>query len=381
VKLFDLIDYELLDEMIREGYIRERRSPDGDLTLLNYTEKAQFDRVWNAATMNSRGLIFKTVFPHEIVARPFFKFFNYGEGLDFSLEEPVVVTDKVDGSLGILYKDSSGMNQIATRGSFESDQALHASHVLNTKYAGFEPKEGWTYLFEIVYPENRIVVDYGDTDDLILLGAVHIESGSVLGPDVFLDWPGPHTEVFGYRNLREALSAPLRPGKEGLVVRSVMDDAMVKIKQEDYVSLHRVVTGLNEREIWRRARDLDLSYDYLSGDDFASQVINEIPDELHDWVVRVSLSLRDMVYNKLKLVNELFAQSQVEAIAPGDEWKSERGRKKAFALWLNRQCGLPLLAQKNETNWLKKAMFIKYDGGDPRQYLWRLVEPKGDVKK
>lgn len=66
---------------------------------------------------------------------------------------------------------------IATRGSFTSEQAGHATAVLHTCYPRFEPPEGLTVLFEIVYPGNRIIVDYCDTDDLVLLGAVDTATG------------------------------------------------------------------------------------------------------------------------------------------------------------------------------------------------------------
>src|SRR4051812_16154524 len=92
----------------------------------------------------SRGLIVDR--DDNIIARPFGKFFNHGERL--AAEElkslyaragkdgegkqrlpPVHVYDKVDGSLGILYWTSSGP-MIATRGSFQSEQAGEANKML-----------------------------------------------------------------------------------------------------------------------------------------------------------------------------------------------------------------------------------------------------------
>ena len=35
----------------------------------------------------------------------------------------------------------------------------------------------YTYLFEIIYPSNRIVVDYGSSRRLVLLAAVHTQTG------------------------------------------------------------------------------------------------------------------------------------------------------------------------------------------------------------
>jgi RNA ligase len=86
----------------------------------------------------------------------------------------VRVFDKMDGSLGILYPTSQGM-AVATRGSFTSEQALKATEILHEKYpewaqitydwfrSNFDAnwyEVNYTDLVEIVYPENRIVVDY-----------------------------------------------------------------------------------------------------------------------------------------------------------------------------------------------------------------------------
>jgi RNA ligase len=118
-----------LDELIAQGYITKRKHPEEDLFILNYTSKTQYERVWNEFTEQCRGLIVDSSMT--IRSRCFRKFFNYDEvssqvnkrisdGVKFD------VFEKMDGSLGILYwiKDKPF---IATRGSFESDQAIKAT--------------------------------------------------------------------------------------------------------------------------------------------------------------------------------------------------------------------------------------------------------------
>jgi RNA ligase len=249
----DLFDQDLLGEMVTGGYVRVQQHPALPLSILNYSEKAQYERVWNSVTMQCRGLIVQRD-TNAVVARSFPKFFNHNEpmadGVDMA--GPVSVTDKLDGSLGILYPVAGG-HAIATRGSFTSEQAEHANHVWKTRYAfRWEPLPAFTYLFEIVYPENRIVVDYGGMDDLILLGAVHVGRGQTYGPDTAHGWPGPVAETFPYESLAGSLAAPPRPGKEGLVVHFLDSDQRVKIKQDDYVQLHRIITGFTARRLWER---------------------------------------------------------------------------------------------------------------------------------
>lgn len=156
----------------------------------------------------------------------------------------------VHNSLGILYEVRPGEYQIATRGSFTSDQAYHASALWEEKYEFvWKPTPGTTPLFEIVFPANRIVVNYGDLDDIVLLEILDNETGCP-AESAIADWPGPSTELHPYASLREALEAPPRPGQEGLVVFFPKINERVKIKQDDYVAIHRLVFGLTARRVW-----------------------------------------------------------------------------------------------------------------------------------
>jgi putative RNA ligase len=380
MNLYDLVPYELMNQMKVEGYIRTQQHPTLPLIIHNYTEKAQFEKMWNQATRACRGLITTEGWPHLIVARPFSKFFNYGEHDIHQLlypEELVSVTDKMDGSLGIMYQLGVQGPYIATRGSFTSDQAIHATELLRRKYPDFHPHPSWTYLFEIIYPENRIVVDYSDTDDLFLLGMVENESGAVLGPEVDTTWPGPRTQSLPYQTLKEALTAPLRAGKEGMVIRFLADNTMVKVKQPEYVELHRIVTGLNEKEIWRRTMRLDLEGE--RDVDKMAALLADIPDEMHGWVESVAFSMIDKVRDRERYTQFIYA-NVIDHLDYGNH-TSGRGRKKAFAMYLQDNLGLNRGHQKGEDSWIKKTLFLLYDGFDPKPFLWKLVEPKGDVKR
>ena len=84
----------------------ETKEKDG-LILFNYTIGATMAHRWNWFERNSRGLILNKT-TGEVVALPFEKVFNYGEFYE-SIPQPVFtdvsrVTEKMDGSLGILYR-------------------------------------------------------------------------------------------------------------------------------------------------------------------------------------------------------------------------------------------------------------------------------------
>jgi RNA ligase len=317
VHLNEVVPATELTAAVAEGLVRVQRHPSLPLRIFNYTELAVYSRTWTTATLNCRGLIVDD--EDRIVARGFRKFFNFSEHEDATLDlhAPVEVTDKADGSLGVLYATVDGP-AIATRGSFAGEQARHATELYRARYAGaWEPVEGWSYLFEIIYPANRIVLDYGDTDDLVLLGAVDIATGSSAGPldAVCTAWPGPRVEVTSYRTLAEALAAEPRTNAEGLVVRYLAGSAgagmMVKAKQADYLVLHRIVTGLTARRLWERsavhaalaedpatsARRLgqvlrldavDVQAMVDAGPDWLEQVRQSVPEEFLDWIAETT---------------------------------------------------------------------------------------------
>ena len=322
VHLSEVVSAAELSAAVAEGLVRMQRHPVLPLRIFNYTEQAVFSRTWNAATTVCRGLIVDDA--DLVIARPWPKFFNHGEqaGDVLDLHAPVEVTDKADGSLGILYPADGGW-AIATRGSFASEQAQHASELYARRYAaGWQPVVGWTYLFEIIYPANRIVLDYGSRDDLVLLGAVEIVTGTSAGPlaEVCSGWPGPRTEVQSYRTLAEALAAQPRQNAEGLVVRYLPDPAlpgaglagtMVKLKQADYLVLHRIVTGLTSRRLWERSAvhavlaaepatppkrlgqllhldPVDVQGMLEAGPDWLDQVRQSVPEEFLDWIAETT---------------------------------------------------------------------------------------------
>jgi RNA ligase len=286
----DLMDEKLLNNMIAEGYIRRQKHPVYDLWIYNYSEKAMFDKLWNKATLTCRGLISDRF--GVIIARPWSKFFNLGEKATLiGSHDTVEITDKADGSLGIGYSTPGGMWCVATRGSFTSDQAVWATHWIQKEQIEgnglfWNPVNGLTPLFEIVYPQNRIVLDYGDFEGLILLGAVDTQMGHVYGPNEaagLLGWEGERTQVFPEKTMAEFMSGPNanRTNAEGVVVRS--GHRMVKVKQDDYVRAHAVVTGLSNRSVWEA----------LSKGEGVPEQASFMPDEFYRWLINTAAILTD----------------------------------------------------------------------------------------
>ncbi|QIQ63009.1 RNA ligase [Streptomyces phage Moab] len=350
----EIFSIEDLNKAIEDGWVRVQSNEDNTLFIYNYTEVTQYRRFWNKVTLNCRGLILDVY--GNIVARPWKKFFNFGERpLLFSTDTPVEVTDKKDGSLGILYQHPmTGDYKIATRGSFLSEQAIHATKVFNDKYSNIVSDiDGITALFEIVYPDNRIVLNYGDMDDLILLGSVQNKYGWYYGPTEtagMINWTGPVTEVFEYRTTNDCFKV-YRPNAEGLVIRAGSE--MVKIKQEDYVALHKLVTGLNERAVWER----------LMAGESRDSICASLPDEFHEFVDKTADGL-ESEFQKIyygshvdycNILNKMPGKSSM----PKSEWR------KLFASYATKLPNYDLL-------------FNYLDNRPVRESIWKMIRPKGE---
>jgi RNA ligase len=137
---------EKLNEYFDKGLVYKQIHPTLPLTIWNYTEKVQYENLWDEITLQTRGLV--TDNEGNIIARPFNKFFNIEEGKHTPTEK-FEVWEKMDGSLGIVFW-YQGQWVVATRGSFTSDQAIKAKELLK-KYNTDIMFRHLTYCFEIIY--------------------------------------------------------------------------------------------------------------------------------------------------------------------------------------------------------------------------------------
>jgi RNA ligase len=311
-----MFDRERLDAMVGEGWLRSQRHPDADLWIYNYTEKAQFENHWTPETLACRGLILDAL--GTVRARPFPKFFNYGSPQIGQLpNEPFIVTEKIDGSLGILYW-------------------LEGTRMLREQTIAVEFNT--TALFEIVYPENRIVVDYGDRRELVLLGAIDNKTGF----DVEVhEWSGAVAPRHGSDASLADLEASDRPNCEGYVV-AFESGLRVKIKHAEYVRLHKLITGVNARHIW----------EILGAEGELEPMLDGIPDELHQWIQKVQLDLFDAYMEIECAAADVFAE------------RPETGNRKTLAQYF----------QASGAN--TAVLFRMLDGKPYRDLIWKAIKPE-----
>lgn len=182
-----------------------------------------------------------------LMARPFHKFFNYGEkpeSTNISWDREHVVMDKLDGSMvhpalidhTLVWMTRKGITDVA------DDAADHATDRIE-EYCRHQIKAGNTPIFEYVGPDNRIVIKY-DQPALVQIGLRSNQFG------IYYDeWPEdiPQTTRFpavtDHREFMESVRA--LKGREGVVIK-FLDSTMLKIKAEDYVLKHRAKELINQ---------------------------------------------------------------------------------------------------------------------------------------
>ncbi len=387
------LNIEKIEKHIEAGYISKRKHPVLDLYILNYTPKTQFDWLWDRETISCRGLIVDS--EYRIIERPFQKFFTVDQltqlrnhvhhlwGMKFSAIEDMQFRsfEKMDGSLGVLYWQSFCNGEIdipyiATRGSFESDQAKKANELLNiiddstlveTKwgnkydmvYNTDSLNRKYTYLFEIIYPENRIVVNYGVEEKLVLIAVIDKETGL----DVWAEFDRIRDEgifpvakeypIHTFAELEQASKATI-DNFEGYVL--VFENGFrLKFKYEEYKRLHRLLTGVNERTVW----------EMLSAGQDDKEFLEKCPDEFYQWYADVKKRLLEQygaVYDGL-----YYYYGYTKSACKGDT-------RKDFALALKQT------EQELNVDGLSGPLFRLYDGKDIKDLVWKAIYPEGSTK-
>ena len=166
---------EIIDILKRSPYHVSVKVKE-DLALFKYSDVGNLD---DPLVQECRGMILQ-IHPNNVytvAAKPFPKFFNYHEKqaaiIDWST---AVIEEKIDGSF-LKYYYHNGLWRWASMGCIDAkDAQINETSSLqdliedvlkeNPVYRKVLEtcKPGYTYLFELVHPENRIVVIYEKSD-------------------------------------------------------------------------------------------------------------------------------------------------------------------------------------------------------------------------
>lgn len=302
--------YAGLEKAVGAGTVKRFSAADAPhLAGYCYTEKCAFDRLWDEFSLLARGIVLDTQ-AQCVRAYPFPKFFNYGEWAGGVVgkvpDEPFEVFEKLDGSLGIAYHDGERW-RVNTKAAFANDQAKWALERLPTERLF----PGYTYLFEIIYDANRIVVRY-PFEGLVLLGVYgpkgleHQPAACAADTDLVDGVVTRLVQSHPFETMHHAIKAVEGFGldREGFVVR-FRSGLRLKLKGAEYLRVHKFVSRVTPLALW----------DLMANGQDPLELRNEVPDEFADDF--------DAIYAALNRAHD----EVVEEVSAAVEWFKDRTNK------------------------------------------------------
>lgn len=335
-----------IEKLYNEGYLIKSTHSTLPLSIYNYSVKTTFNGYWNDLTIMCRGLCIDIEI-QEIVGRPIPKFWNYEEN-KHTPTNSYNIYEKMDGSLGIAfwYKDQW---IFTSRGSFISEQAIKGNEIFQ-KLQINQLNQDFTYCFEIIYPENRIVVDYKGEEKLVLLAVINTKTGEEFN-NIDLQAYGiidfcevvPEYFISKDKDLYSYLKQLNNPNQEGYVIK-YSNGHRCKIKFEDYIRLHNIMTEISTTSVWKCLKENIPIED----------ILKDTPDEF---------------FNKIKLyARELHNNYLCE----DDEVEMEYSYINSFKKeWTDKE-----FAEYVQHFPMKSLLFNLRKGKCIKEKLWDLVKPK-----
>lgn len=323
---------EKIKQYEKDGWIYSQTHPSLPLKIYNYSQATQYEAHWDGITLNCRGLVLDQ--EGNVISKGFTKFFNYSEGRTDIPKyiNTITIYDKMDGSyIGLFNYEGNWI--INSKGSFTSDQVLWAEEILKAKDLS-NLDEDITYCFELIHPENRIVVDYQDTKDLIYLTAFDNNTGLEIS---LLERPKNFTLVdltFETSFRPDLLKSLNNYNEEGFVIR-FDNGERCKIKFDEYIRLHGIVTNTTSYDIWRCL---------MNSGDF-NEILDRVPDEFYQWVKNTKEELESLwnfwassIQDEYELIQHIESNKEFAEVIKDNKFKSflfslRNGRDISEQIW------------------------------------------------
>ena len=293
-----------------------------NLMLLKYNE-CIWNTGWHNYAKECRGkIIDKNTL--SIVSYPFDKFFNLNENKDseetFVSEkireaQKVSLTNKLDGSTIIVSK-YNGEPLITTNGAFKNEQTEWAKEIFNEKYSTFinNVPANYTFVFELIHPDNRIIINYGDTKDLYLIAVRDnklLENGllsytdmcnmahqyqlNIVEQEMFVSLDDLCTKARALKNAN----------KEGWVVRLENNGHvtyMFKLKLEEYFLLHRAKAHISLKNVYNLYITNQLDEFVNTVDDGTKQDVIDLMEDINITIGKIHKIIK---YKATKIMDQL----------------------------------------------------------------------------
>lgn len=373
----------------------------GDLVLAN-ASKALFSPT-ELHHLFAKGIVFRRE-PYRLVSLPLLKIYNLGERSVTAADLATIASELTDGRVHFLRKldgtlvqrfEDGGRVWFTTRGVIEGarymgaqdedapDRLNHfdflgeARKIAATSYPRLLEVErelaGLSLMFEFLHPETRVITDYGDRRDLVLLAAFdrerlrylpHAELEALAAGHGFVCVD--HMPVNGgslVERIDDLLASLKGTDQEGVVLTVEHPTAVTyraKVKSPDYLRILRMTVTCSYA---RTAEMIDAHPEWTGWADMEAYLQSLGNDQVPEEVLGFYREHFDTHQKYLADCRRLLAWATAEAAAvreqlpPGDE----RALRKAFAV---RVVGRPMNA----------LLFAAFGGKLTLDVVWGIVK-------
>ena len=311
---------ELNDELYLSMFAPIQTSQNGELVLVRYGEYSDvfggeseivYDEFWDRFDnfyRECRSIVINVV-SDEIAILPFNKFFNINEldetNIDVVKErmlnaKSIEITDKLDGSMqcGRFYNNKiimSGSKSLSVNDSWRLADGYKMLTTNENYVQMLAENPDLTFIFEYLSYEDSHVVIYSEDDyGLHLIGVRNTITGELYSYNVMLDYAKKYnvktTTLFVDKTLDEimdSLDDYKSNEKEGFVLN--IDNFMVKIKYNDYVAMHKILSQISSINLIIKA----------IGDGIFDDFISKIPTSYRQRVLDVAKK----IFKYISLIN------------------------------------------------------------------------------
>ena len=285
---------------------------NNNLAIFNYDIMADFS---NPIVQESRGIIID-LNTLKYVCIPFRKFGNYTESYVDTIDWATAkVQEKIDGSIIKLWYYDNKWNWSTNSTIYANDAYINAfctfydliqKAVNYTDIKFDELNKDYTYIFELVSPENRVVIKY-DEYKLYHLGTRNNKTGEELITNIGIEKP----KTYPLTSFEDCIDAVYKlndedtVSHEGFVVVD-KDFHRIKIKSPEYIVLHHMIDNGN----FSKKRCIDL----IRTNADISKIIEDFPQYAH--IIRYyQFAIEEFYFNVDTFINvcrNLYAEYSFE---------------------------------------------------------------------
>lgn len=375
-------DINCMKALFLESIAYASNMQEGRFVIFKYGAEVSYYDLWNEFYMETRGVVIDME-NLKLVSSPYRKFFNFNEKEMTSPKQiqtlieraySVEVQNKEDGSMVSVSRYEDELI-VSTPGLLASEQAKWARAFLLKTHMDFlkAMPNFTTFIFEAIYPDNRIVIDYMGDEKMVLTGARDNQTGQYLSRSIIEDYahtydiPLPTLEDKSLDQLLlESKDKTLHPAdkKEGWVitVRTEDETVLFKVKCEDYCEIHRVIGVANSPKV---------VFEHIVKDSY-DDFISKVPDIVKPLVEKVA----EVIYSHIQQVkaeaNLVFASFPEEIRFT----QSEMEKSSQLKLFVKEQV-LPLMDTKlsrNKRTEIEESLISKAFGKEPSIDKYTKVE-------